>query len=336
MSMAENLRRGCLTCVTRLPKEQQQPLEAVSVSPSCHEESWHFECPRRSLVPSNVSPQPVGSNPCTTCSQLHRGASLHHPAQLHQAYSAHPSSPSSAHPAHQAPVQAHPGHGGQWPGATSSLDAHAAWHLPQPQRTTFQAAARAPLSLAQLAQRRARPLSDSEWSRPCKRQCTPVSPAHVAQQRDILQPLSTHTPFPAAACMQRSPSLQHGASPSSHLNPTATGPCHLQGSTIQDFDVSQQRAGVVTGPDVLRMCQHSTAQRPSLGVAVGAHMRPQVATQDIPQLRILRDHSRLRQEGNASATAQHAQHIQQQWGNLHALQGVCHKFACPCLPALPM
>lgn len=332
-----SLRRGRLTCVTRLPKEQQPLPEAVSVSPSCHEESWHFECPRR-LVPSNVTcQQPVASNPCcnNTHSHLNNGASLHHSPQLQQTYSAHPSSPCSAKPLPNRSLDAQQAvpiafsQSGHWQPSNSPFDAHVAWQQQtqrQHQHSSFRAAAQAPaaqggLTLAQLAQRRTRPCDNSTAWSPSKRQCT--STAHAAHQRSILQPLSTQAHV--SACMRSSPSFQHGASPTSHLNATAATASHGHrlGLTGQDFGFGhgQPRAA----PDVLRMHQRSTAQQPSLATAAAdSQMRQHHAVRgsDIPQLRILQEHNRLRHQADRIAAAQHMQQQQQNWPNVGVSQGM--------------
>jgi hypothetical protein len=277
-SMSENLRRGRLTCVTRLPKDQQHPLqrEAVSVSPSCHEESWHFECPRK-LAVSNGASQGVASNPC--CNNSSSAAcpflntALRHPSHLHHAFSGAPNSPSSAAPLAQqvnafANTQAAPNahaHDRQW--LAGGYSTHATWQQqqnPHQQVASFRASAQGPaaqkageLTLAKLmAQHRARPHDSSVAWAPCKRQCT----THVAQQQrsphSIPQPLSTHDHI--NACMRSTPSLQYSTSPTSHLNATtATPPQQLRQGTL-DYALANQQQGSAAY-DMLRATRQRSA-----------------------------------------------------------------------------
>ena len=117
----------------------------------------------------------------------------------------------------------------------------------------------------------------------------------TAQQRNMLQQMPTQQEFQPAHLRHATAGGSHGAA------------------------FPHQQCGVA--PDVLRMRHHSAAQQQqSLAAAAGARMMPPLSSRDIPQLRILQEHSRLRQQGDAAA--QHMpQRGPQQWVHMGAAQG---------------
>lgn len=337
--MSGTMRRGRLTCVTRLPKQQQPLIEAVSVSPSCHEDSWHFDYPRK-LVLSNASngftSQPITSNPCGHTSSR---SNLQHTAALCAQHIVRPNSPCSAQRMVDGPAHAAPQHlrqvrtalqREQWP-TTSSQDAHASWqqhqqpsYYPpsaQPQHTTsYMASAgvhQPPLSLAQLAQQHRMQSSEqaNAWS-PCKRQRTSLS-----SSRPTAVP-----PAPLAVDAQRCLDAHFsGQQMQRPANNNAAAPC-LASQRLFGDDVTVRRRSSGATLDNLRM---HAAQRNNLDAKrtnLAASLRQQfkgngaAMQQNLPQLRILEAHNRLRQQAEAGSGTRNLQQ-QQRWANLPTTQG---------------
>jgi hypothetical protein len=306
-------RRSRLTCVTRLPKDQQPLLEALSVSPSCHDESWHFECPAR-LVPSNVVSQPVVSNArChNSFTGLNNPTAARNTTQLQQTYSVHPGSPCSAHPQYQvgscaqilAAQQQAAQRSSQWQ-ASTARDVHSAWQQqhPSPFNVAAQESSRG-LTLSKIAhQRRMRPVDSTTACPPPKRHCT------------ALQPQSTQAHF--SACLPSSQSFQTGSSPALHLpSITAAAPAHALRFSSTDLGL-RQRGGCTADEMLVR--QQSSSQQPSVAAGVRARARS-VASLRVNHVPDVHAHCRLPQDAEAVAARRHRlqQHRLQHWPNFGA------------------